>query len=568
MKAFNFRNLKIGWKYGIILAILFILFGASTAFVLKLVSDVGGNIDELERRSERAVNVTEMGSVTRAKYIRILQYNQKPGLDFLNQFEEQRAIYDELEAELIGKMDTDAQKSLYEKIIDNDKEMSEIFTKDLVAAKNNVDELKVANIISQLNDIQLETVAYLDELRATVNEERDLAVSEAKESQVLVGVVLFISMVLSIIIGAILTLLVSRNVSKGLNKVVKVANQVADGNLAVEKISYNGKDEIGQLVGAVNTMSGNLRTIIQQVSGISGTLTSHSEELTQSSNEVKEGTQQVASTMQELASGSESQASQATKLSSTMDAFSVKMDEANSFGEMIAQSSTGVVDMTNEGGELMETSVKQMGAIDQIVQDAVQKVRGLDQKSQEISNLVQVIKDIAEQTNLLALNAAIEAARAGEHGRGFAVVADEVRKLAEQVTASIGDITNIVTSIQAESTDVAESLQGGYKEVEKGTNQIKSTGTMFSEIKQAINEMVQHVNKITGNLSEMSADSRDMVTSIQEIASVSEEAAAGVEQTAASTQQTSSSMDEVARSSEELAKLAESLNEVVRTFKL
>src|SRR5690606_30819113 len=104
---------------------------------------------------------------------------------------------------------------------------------------------------------------------------------------------------------------------------------------------------------------------------------------------------------------------------------------------------------------------------DQIVQDAVRKVEGLDEQTQQISKLVSVIQDVAEQTNLLALNASIEAARAGEHGRGFAVVADEVRKLAEQVSASIADITGIVTNIQSESNTVSKSLQEGYKEVEQ-----------------------------------------------------------------------------------------------------
>src|SRR5690625_4595817 len=116
----------------------------------------------------------------------------------------------------------------------------------------------------------------------------------------------------------------------------------------------------------------------------------------------------------------------------------------------------------------MSQSVEQMKRIDLIVSNAVEQVRGLDQKSDEISKLIQVVKDIADQTNLLALNAAIEAARAGEHGKGFAVVADEVRKLAEGVTRSVLEITSIVNSIQKETDDVVSSLNNGYKEVKGG----------------------------------------------------------------------------------------------------
>ncbi len=372
--------------------------------------------------------------------------------------------------------------------------------------------------------------------------------------------------ILVLVLGTAIGFITSQKISKPIIQVMKRMKLLAAGDLSKEPLQTKSQDEVGQLVLATNEAMNNTRDLLSQINVVSETVTSQSEELTQSANEVKAGSEQIAVTMQEMASGSESLAESSSTLASTMDNFSSKMQEANSNGESVYESSNKVLKLTEEGSQLMEVSVQQMATIDQIVQESVQKVKGLDTQSQNISKLVSVIQDIAAQTNLLALNAAIEAARAGEHGRGFAVVADEVRKLAEQVSVSVSDITGIVSSIQNESTIVAESLQIGYEEVAKGTTQIKTTGETFNAIDKAITDMVSNIQTITMNLTTMSNDTSEMSATIQEIASISEESAAGVEQTSASTEQTSSTMEEVARSSEGLSKIAEELNGLVRRF--
>ncbi|GGM38024.1 putative sensory transducer protein YvaQ [Paraliobacillus quinghaiensis] len=406
--------------------------------------------------------------------------------------------------------------------------------------------------------------ALASEREAKIQERRDSIVSTG-ETLMYVGIAVSVLVVLLGIVAASVT---SRTIAKPINTVMERMKLIANGDLRQEPLETKLKDETGQLMRATNEMNDNMRNLLQQVSTVSETVSSQSEELTQSANEVKEGSTQIAKTMQEMAHGSESQANNASDLSSLMNTFVAKVQEANANGEDIHQSSTDVLNMTSEGSQLMDASVNQMSIIDQIVKDAVEKVNGLDKQSQEISKLVSVIQDIAEQTNLLALNAAIEAARAGEHGKGFSVVADEVRKLAEQVGESVKDITGIVNTIQNESTTVTKSLQGGYEEVEKGTNQIKTTGETFTNIDHALKKMVANIEVVTNNLTTMSSSSQEMNASIEEIASVSEESAAGVEQTSASAQQASSSVEEVADSSTELAKLAEELNGLIRQFKL
>ncbi len=224
--------------------------------------------------------------------------------------------------------------------------------------------------------------------------------------------------------------------------------------------------------------------------------------------------------------------------------------------------------LTNGGSAYMETSIQQMNSIYEKMKQSHTMVVGLDNKTNEITKLVNVIQEIAGQTNLLALNAAIEAARAGEHGKGFAVVADEVRKLAEQVGKSVAEITLIVKDIQHESKQVVQSLDDGYQSVEEGTAQIQTTGKTFNELKQKIDEIGTQIEAMSGSLYSVLDDTREISGAIEGIAAVAEESAAGVEEVSATAQQSSSSMEEVTKSAKQLEENAGELNTLIQQFKL
>ncbi|WP_062108406.1 methyl-accepting chemotaxis protein [Bacillus niameyensis] len=373
---------------------------------------------------------------------------------------------------------------------------------------------------------------------------------------------------LSLLLGAVIIWLFASGIAKPINHVSEHMNELANGNLAQEPLNIKSSDEVGELARALNQMQSNLREMIFNVSNATETITSQSEEFTQSASEVKEGGEQIAITMQELASGAESQANSATSLTEIMEDFTTKITDADRNGKEIEKTSSTVVTLTNDGKVLMEQSVSQMENIHEKVKDAVQNVKGLNNETQEISKLVRVIQEIAEQTNLLSLNAAIEAARAGEHGKGFAVVAAEVRKLAEQVSVSVGEITTIVGNILNGSELAVLSLESSFKEVESGTNQIKITGQTFETINSSVDQMVERIQNISINLKELTQSSGEMYKQVEEVAAVAEESAAGIEQAAASAQQSSSSMVEISNSADELATLAEKLNAQVNKFSL
>lgn len=410
----------------------------------------------------------------------------------------------------------------------------------------------------------ISTGNYIDDIEALI-EAKKQEYNEALTKDLLIqGIIVFILL----IITGFIAYTFSNKVAKRITLISEHVQMVADKNLLVEELNISTKDEIGQLSTATNQMVANLRNILEDVVLASEKLKNSCENLTKTSNDVKNHSNQIAATMEKLSSGSETQANSASELAKSMSVFNDTINNTNELSKDISKLSSEVGKLAVQGSHLMSTSIEQMTSIDHIVQKAVQKMQGLDKQTQDISNIVTVVNDIAEQTNLLALNAAIEAARAGEHGKGFAVVAGEVRKLAEQVSTSVSSITDILYTIRSESSEVVTSLQDGYKEVEKGTEQIKTTGATLENINTAISNMVNQIHTITESLSQITKNSSMMNQSIENIAATSQQSAASVEHTSASIQKTFNSMEEITEDLEKLSRLADDLNYLVHKFQI
>ncbi|MFK2825932.1 HAMP domain-containing methyl-accepting chemotaxis protein [Bacillus sp. B190/17] len=371
-----------------------------------------------------------------------------------------------------------------------------------------------------------------------------------------------------ILLGSIIVVyLFTHYLVKPLKDLTDQVSKADSGDLSIV-LESNRTDEIGTLTAAIQQMMNDLKGVIQGINVNSVELVNASNKLLDSTNEVKEGNYQVAVTMNELSNGADEQASFASEVSQTMKDFTRQIQETSSQGAELNHSSHKVIELTHTGDTLMNESEKQMDAIHQGMLESIEKVKRLDVQSKEISKLVQVIQQIADQTNLLALNAAIEAARAGEQGKGFAVVAEEVRKLAEQVSGSIGNIIEIVEGVQHESNETVNTLQHGYAQVAEGAQKIKTTRETFNEINHSILNMQKQIQNISGNVNTIFKQSEEINHSLESVASIAEESSAGIEQTSASIQQSTSVMDEIVASSESVASLAEELNRSVDHFKL
>lgn len=419
------------------------------------------------------------------------------------------------------------------------------------------------------NEVQPIATELVDGFKALAAS-REEAIEQIGDDVISMGDIMIMSsgaaVLVIIVLALVIAFVMAGSITKPIKKVTERMHLLSQGKLNHEPLESRLRDESGQLMEATNELSRQMNLLIGQLQDVSTTVGRHSDDLSQSAVEVSNGADQIAITMGELADGSESQATHASELSEGMHVLNKEITKALEQGQGAHSETANVLALTKEGQSLMKASVETMRNIDHVINGSVTRVEELNNNAQSISKMVSVIEDIAEQTNLLALNASIEAARAGEHGKGFSVVANEVRKLAEQVATSVKDITGTVDTIQTSSIQVNNDLKEGYGVVKSGTEKINQTNATFNKIDTAVNSTASSIDQIVSSLNHVSSETTRLLTAVEEVASISEESAAGVEETSASVEEMNGSMQTIADGAKDLTNLVDDLKQIVARF--
>jgi hemerythrin-like metal-binding protein len=346
-------------------------------------------------------------------------------------------------------------------------------------------------------------------------------------------------LVICVVIGVTFVVLFSRAMSAPLKRLSSDAEQVASGDLGVE-VQVNSDDEIGQLAQSFEKMVNNLREMI-------GTLADSSAQVSESSAEMQANAQQMAD-------GAETVAGQAITVATASEEMSATSGDIAQNCQMAAEGAERANQAAEHGSEVVEKSISVMHRIAERVQSSAQTVEALGHRSDEIGAIVGTIEDIADQTNLLALNAAIEAARAGEQGRGFAVVADEVRALAERTTKATREIGLMIKTIQQETKSAVAAMEEGVTEVEHGTEEAARSGEALRRIQDEINSLHMQVQQIATAAEEQTATTSEISNNIHSITDVAQRTVEGARKTSDAAQH--------------LSRLSSELERLVGQFKL
>ena len=328
------------------------------------------------------------------------------------------------------------------------------------------------------------------------------------------------------------------SLQRSVTEFLTIVSQIARGDLTLRGKVTN--DALGNVVDSVNYMLDNFSKVLERVR--------------KAAIDVQANASDILISSEQMASGANQQDQEITNTSSAVEELTVSMKQVSNNAEASAEAARRALDAAEQGNRSVRDTLEGMQRIRSSVQATAKKIKSLGDRSLEISDIVKVINDITEQTNLLALNAAIEAARAGEAGRGFAVVADEVRKLAEHSRTATKDISALIKSIQAETNEAVVVMEEGTKEVEVGARLADQAGKALEAISSVVRQSAELVQEISLASKQQVRGTEGVANAMQIISNI--------------TRQTSQGTRQTARTVETMVKLSEQLNEALSQFKV
>lgn len=369
-------------------------------------------------------------------------------------------------------------------------------------------------------------------------------------------------------IGLLILLLVIRRILRPLTRITKNVEQIANGDLTLQPEQSRRNDEIGQLSRSFGQMTISLKSLIISIQTQSDDLLTSTEQIGASMKDNEAGTRTVVKTIDGIHQQTDTTHAMCVESARAMDDLADGIVGVADDTAIIVDAANTMTKLSNAGNDSLASAVQQMNVIKNNTQTFATIIGELKEDSNDIGTIMQMITAIAEQTNLLALNAAIEAARAGEFGQGFAVVAEEIRQLADQTTQSASDVHQLINQIQSKTKHAVTAMQASNEEVQMGARLLNEVGASFTHIERAVTALTQQIEGLSSISGRMSAGAEEVSAAVQNIAETADQTATSVTQASLTADQQLAAIAYVTQTALRLTEMAKQLEESVSTFKV
>lgn len=522
----------------------------------------------IDQRAKAAILAKEMQATALEKVASFRGFIINGDSKKLDRIAECDKVFNESRTEIETLLITTNGQNALSKLAASNDEYNKLVEKIKSLKQNNqneeINQLVSGDGVKVVNDI-IENSETISTLALGLLSDGEKEQSENSQRTIRISVYINIFVV---VISILLAIFIARIISKPIKLLAQKADMIAGGDLTIQEIAFRSRDEVGDLANSFNRMLNNLKIVVKKVKAGSQMVAESAQELMAGSETTSTAAEEISSSVQSVSLNIENQKVGIDGISSITSELSAGIEQTTSSMQDIDNNSITISKLSEKGQNDLAKVVGQMNIINESSVESVNSVKELGKMSRSVEEIILLISNISSQTNLLALNAAIEAARAGEQGKGFSVVAEEVRKLADQSRVATLEISNTIKNMNTEIERVAITIEKGASEISRGTEIVCDVNSSFGDISKGYGSILMQVKEVSSAMQEMTAGMEEVLSSVGIISETANSNASCARDVTASIEEQTATMEEITDKASLLAKLSIDLESAISAFKV